>query len=75
MPGKKYILPVILIFLLINFSNLYAGTTGKIAGKIIDAGTKGPLIGANVFLRGTTLGAATDRDGKYFIINFPKQKF
>jgi hypothetical protein len=34
----------------------YAGTTGKIAGKIVDARTKEPLIGVNVVIVGTTLG-------------------
>ena len=32
----------------------FAGTTGKIAGKIIDAGSNEPVIGANIILVGTT---------------------
>lgn len=48
-----------------------AGTTGKIAGKVIDAQTKEPLVGVNLSIVGTTLGAATDVDGNYFIINIP----
>ncbi|HEX9654392.1 MAG TPA: TonB-dependent receptor [bacterium] len=47
----------------------FAGTTGKIAGKIIDAKTKEPLIGVNVLLTGTNLGAASKADGTYFILN------
>ena len=50
-------------------TTLLAGTTGKIAGKVIDATTKEPLIGANVILNGTSLGASTDIDGEYYIIN------
>ncbi len=49
----------------------HAGTTGKIAGKVVDAQTKEPLIGVNVFIPGTTLGAASDLEGNYFIINIP----
>ncbi|MEO8399097.1 MAG: carboxypeptidase-like regulatory domain-containing protein, partial [Ignavibacteriaceae bacterium] len=49
----------------------YAGTTGKISGKIIDSKTKESLIGANVIIEGTTLGGATDLDGNYFVINIP----
>jgi hypothetical protein len=50
---------------------LKAGTTGKISGKAVDAVTGEPLIGANIVLMGTTMGAATDADGNYFIINVP----
>jgi len=52
-------------------SVLLAGTTGKIAGVIRDQSTKEPLPGANVIVEGTTLGAATDAHGYYFIINVP----
>ena len=48
-----------------------AGTTGKIAGKVVDAKTGEPLPGANVIVEGTTLGAATGANGEYFIINVP----
>ncbi|MDH3269413.1 MAG: TonB-dependent receptor, partial [Ignavibacteria bacterium] len=66
----------LLILLLILFNGLViAGTTGKISGKIIDATSGEPLIGANVLIVGTTLGAATDFDGNYFIINIPPGKY
>jgi outer membrane receptor protein involved in Fe transport len=48
-----------------------AGTTGKVAGKVVDAQTKEPLLGVNVLLVGTTLGASTDIDGEYFVLNIP----
>ncbi len=48
-----------------------AGTTGKISGKVIDGQTKEPLFGVNVLVVGTTMGAATDLNGEYFIINLP----
>lgn len=51
--------------------NIFAGTTGKIAGKVTDSSTKEPLLGANVVIVGTTLGAAADVEGDYFIINVP----
>ena len=44
-------------------------TTGKISGKITDSETNEPLIAANVLLEGANLGAATDVDGYYYIIN------
>lgn len=61
----------ILGFLLLIFQIVaLAGTTGKLAGRVVDA--KGePLPSANVLLVGTTLGAATDLDGYYAILNVP----
>jgi hypothetical protein len=42
---------------------------GKLSGTVVDAVTKEPLIGANVVIVGTELGAATNIDGKYFVLN------
>ncbi|MCX6151270.1 MAG: TonB-dependent receptor [Ignavibacteriales bacterium] len=51
--------------------NTFAGTTGKISGKATDAKSNEPLIGINVVLVGTSMGASTDVDGNYFILNIP----
>lgn len=59
------------ICLLLFYQVLFAGTTGKVAGKVTDAKTKEALIGANVVLVGTNMGAATDADGNYNILNIP----
>ncbi|HEX7342964.1 MAG TPA: TonB-dependent receptor [bacterium] len=48
-----------------------AGTTGKIAGRIIDADTKDPLPSVNVVVVNTTLGGTTNLDGDFFILNVP----
>ncbi|MDZ7260744.1 MAG: TonB-dependent receptor [candidate division KSB1 bacterium] len=50
---------------------VFAGTTGKIAGKVIDKATGEPLPAANVLIEGTTMGAASDLNGEYFILNVP----
>ncbi|NOZ75557.1 MAG: TonB-dependent receptor [FCB group bacterium] len=55
------------IFLSITF----AGVTGKIAGVVTDASTGEPLVGANVQVTGTYLGAATDAEGRYNILSVP----
>ncbi|UCE17323.1 MAG: TonB-dependent receptor [Gemmatimonadota bacterium] len=52
-------------------SGVLAGTTGKISGTVRDADNGEPLPGANVIIEGTTLGAATNMEGFYFIINVP----
>ena len=66
---KNYLfLPI--LFLLFA-ANIFAGTTGKISGKVTDAKTGEPLIGVNIIINGTNLGAASDIDGNYYIINIP----
>jgi outer membrane receptor protein involved in Fe transport len=64
----QWALPVLLMFFHVL---AYAGQTGKIAGRVVDASTNEPLIGANVVIQGTTLGASTDLDGFYTINNIP----
>ncbi len=59
------------IFMLSAVMVMYAGTTGKIAGKIVEESTGEPLVGVNVILVGTAQGAAADLDGNYFILNIP----
>ncbi|MCE2436382.1 MAG: carboxypeptidase-like regulatory domain-containing protein, partial [Candidatus Latescibacteria bacterium] len=52
-------------------SQAFAGTTGKVSGVIKDAKSGEVLPGANVVVLGTRLGATTDADGNYFILNVP----
>ena len=60
---------LILSLLLLANQFLYGGTTGKIAGRVIDLETGMPLPGVNVVIIGTTQGASTDIDGYYTILN------
>jgi outer membrane receptor for ferrienterochelin and colicin len=48
-----------------------SGTTGKIAGEVKDAQTGEALPGVNVVIEGTNLGAASNLDGYYVILNIP----
>lgn len=64
---KKFAVLFLLLTPLINF----AGITGKISGTIKDASSGEILIGANIFLENNALGAATDIDGNYVILNIP----
>ena len=66
---SSFIFFLFLFFLLLLNLNLIAGITGKVAGKVIDAETGEPLIGINVLIEGTGLGAATNVDGNYVINN------
>ncbi len=60
---------LLIISLLVLFSLLEAGTTGKISGRISDKSSGDPLIGVNVVLEGTSQGAATDLEGYFSILN------
>jgi hypothetical protein len=44
---------------------------GKLTGLVVDDKTNEPLIGANIIVEGTRLGAATDTKGRYLILNVP----
>ncbi|MBD3226393.1 MAG: TonB-dependent receptor plug domain-containing protein [Caldithrix sp.] len=60
------------VFLIVLVStSLFAGNTGKIVGRVIDKSTGEPLPGANVIVKDTQLGASTDLNGEFFIINVP----
>src|SRR5262245_30139022 len=51
-------------------SSAWSGTTGRIAGRVLDA-KKQPLAGVNVAMLGVQLGAVTDENGQFTIINIP----
>ena len=48
-----------------------AQTTGKISGVVTNTTTSEPLIGVNITVEGTSMGAVTDINGEYSIINIP----
>ncbi|MFO7447004.1 MAG: carboxypeptidase-like regulatory domain-containing protein [Ignavibacteriaceae bacterium] len=45
--------------------------TGSLRGTVTDKSTKEELPGANVIIRGTSIGAATDLDGNFVLRNIP----
>ena len=49
---------------------LYA-SNGKIAGRVVEKETGSPAVGVNVILIDTYLGAATDENGRFTILNIP----
>jgi len=62
-------LTLLFIFISVLAICIFAGTTGKIAGRVTDLKTGEPLAGVNVVVEGTSMGAATDIDGHYVILN------
>ena len=61
---------LVLCNLLLIISFTYA-QSGKIEGFVFDSQYNDPLPGANIYLEGTSLGAATDLNGKYAIVGVP----
>jgi len=61
----------ILAFLQIMVAIAHAGTTGKISGFVKDKQTGEPLVGVNITIDGMSLGAASNIDGYFYIINIP----
>lgn len=66
--GIKIIIPVI-ISLFAFHSVILAG--GKLVGNVTEADTGEPLFGVNIVILNKNLGAATDVEGDYFILNIP----
>ncbi len=67
----KRIYTVLFGLLLITSFNFAQTGVGKISGKVIDAATKEPLVGANIVIINTDWGAASNIEGEYFILNVP----
>lgn len=60
-----------LLFLVAVMSVAMGQGAGKISGVVTDTETGEPLPGVNVVLKGTYLGASTDVDGFFVILNVP----
>lgn len=59
----------ILALLLVLAAAVMAGTTGKIAGVVVDSETGDKLPGVNVMVEGTAMGAVTNLEGQYTLLN------
>ncbi len=69
---KSFKIGFIFLFIFAAFvSTVNAQNRSRITGTVKDVKTGEALIGTNVIVEGLNLGAATDIDGKYFIVNVP----
>jgi hypothetical protein len=57
----------IIIFIAILGEAQSQSKTGIVSGEVRDAATKQPLVGANIIIEGTNIGAACDENGYYII--------
>jgi outer membrane receptor protein involved in Fe transport len=65
------IISLMLLTVMVVVCPLWSGTTGKIAGIVLEKDTGEPLPGANVTILETALGAASDIHGHYTILHVP----
>lgn len=68
--GNKIVFFILLMFFVILQSSIFA-QSGTIKGRVYDKESKTALVGANVIIKGTSLGAAADLDGNYIIREIP----
>ncbi len=54
---------------------LFQGLTGKIQGTVKDAESKEPLPYADVIILNSEMGAATDEQGRFYILNVPPGQY
>ena len=64
----RVVIRFVLAFLLLTTACFGAG---RIKGRVVDKQTDEPLVGANVFIPGTSSGSATGPDGSYLILEVP----
>ncbi len=64
-----------LILLLLTQLAFTQTSKARLTGKVVDAETGEPLIGANVTLEGTSMGAACDLEGNYLVLNVPPGQY
>lgn len=72
---KSAILLTVILFPFLLSAQDNATTNATISGKVLDAATNEPLIGATVSIKGTTNGASTDTNGEFSLITAQKLPF
>jgi len=73
--SRRRIDAVVILIACLSVGTAWAGTTGKIAGRVTDKSNGEPLMGVNIMVEGTELGAVTDANGNYTILQVPPGTF
>jgi len=68
---RKKLTALFIFLLLFLTSSIFAATTGKIVGRVLDKDSGEPLPAANIVVKGKMLGASADVDGYFIIFNVP----
>ena len=67
----KLITKLLFLTLFILSLNDFALPLGRLKGTITDSTSNNTLVGANVYIKGTALGASTNIEGEYIINEIP----
>ncbi|MBI1933110.1 MAG: TonB-dependent receptor [Ignavibacteriales bacterium] len=67
---KKNNISLLIFLFVLTHSNIFS-QSGALKGKVFDGSTKEALFGANLIIKGTNIGSATDMEGNYIIRNVP----
>ncbi len=70
-PVLRRMLCVVGVAVVFVTQTLFAASVGTVRGRVFDKDSKDALPGANVLVRGTSLGAAADLNGNFVIHNVP----
>ena len=70
----KKLLSISLFISMFVLQQSFAQGTGSIKGTIYDKTTKDELPGANIIVKGTSIGTASNLDGQYLLRNIPEGK-
>ena len=71
---KNQLILIVLTLLLLPFSGINANTY-SISGYVKDQSNGNVLVGANVFIEGTSIGTAADQKGFYEITNIKEGNY
>ena len=67
---KLFVALPVAVFVLVGLTvGVFAGQTGKLTGRVMDAASGEPLPGVNVVIEGTRRGAQSDADGYYLLLS------
>ncbi|MCS7073391.1 MAG: TonB-dependent receptor [Bacteroidia bacterium] len=67
--------PFVWLIILLSISVFGFGQTGTLQGKVFDATTNEPLIGATISIEELSLGTVSDEEGKYLLKDIPQKTY
>lgn len=69
---RKFLLKVFLgLTVLLSTAAIAVAQSGSIKGRVVEQETSEGIVGANVVVKGTTIGTVTDTDGNFELTNLP----
>ncbi|MBK7106238.1 MAG: TonB-dependent receptor [Ignavibacteriae bacterium] len=69
--SKRKLISLFCLTVFFVLQTVVSAQTGNIKGKILDQNSSETLLGSNISIKGTSLGAASDLEGNYIVRNIP----